>query len=306
MRILITGAEGQLGKALIKKLIKNEHQLDFKLMLTVFNEASWNSLYRWMKENEVLDERAGMVALDITDYYLAKSTLENFMPDVIINCVAYTAVDDCEEHEEEARLVNEAGVRNLALIAKELDAKLVHISTDYVFDGTGNEPYKEEDVPNPVNTYGKTKAAGEKAVCETLNKYFLIRTAWLYGEGKNFVRTMLNLSEKNKTLRVVSDQTGSPTSAAELARLVIYLIHTDKYGIWHGVCDGSTTWYELAKEIMEISGKAAEVLPIKSEEYKTKAKRPHYSVLSNEKLHKKTDFQIKHWKDALKEYLCRA
>lgn len=304
MRILITGAEGQLGKALIRELIGKKQDFEFKLMLTVLNEVSWNSLYSFMQENGLSDARVEMAALNITDYYLVKSALENFMPDVVINCVAYTAVDDCEEHEEEARLVNATGVKNLALVAGSLDVPLVHISTDYVFDGNSNEPYREEEPLNPINAYGRTKALGEKAVCENLNKYFLIRTAWLYGEGKNFVRTMLNLSEKNKILRVVEDQTGSPTSAAELAGFIVYLIHTDKYGIWHGVCDGSTNWYEFTKEIMRLSGREdVEVIPIKSEEYKTKAKRPHYSVLSNKKLHNETEFKIKSWQDALKEYL---
>lgn len=304
MRILVTGAEGQLGKAVIRELLEGKQKFDFKLMLTVLGEASWNSLYNWMKENELLDERAEIIALDITDYYPVKAVLENFMPDTVINCVAYTAVDDCEENEADARLVNETGVKNLALVSKELGASLVHISTDYVFDGKAKEPYRENEQLSPINAYGRTKALGEKAVCENINKYFLIRTAWLYGEGKNFVNTMLKLSEKNKTLRVVADQTGSPTSTKELARFIIYLIQTDKYGIWHGVCDGSTTWYEFTKEIMRLAGKGdIEVLPIKSEEYKTKAERPLYSVLSNEKLHKGTEFKIKSWEEALKEYL---
>ena len=303
MRIFITGAEGQLGKALIKELLGNKQKFEFKLMLTVFNEASWNSLYNWMNENALLDERAEITALDITDCYLVKAAIENFMPDVVINCVAYTAVDDCEEHEEEARIVNETGVKNLAMAVKTLGACLVHISTDYVFDGNATIPYKEEEVTNPVNAYGRTKALGEKAVCEILDRYYLIRTAWLYGEGKNFVKTMLRLAENNKVLRVVSDQTGSPTSAGELARFIIYLIQTEKYGIWHGVCDGSTSWYEFTKEIMKLSGRDVDVIPIKSEEYKTKAKRPYYSVLSNEKMHKETEFDIKSWQDALKDYL---
>ena len=304
MRILVTGARGQLGKAVIRELLGENQDFDFKLMLTVSNDASWNSLYNWMKDEGLSDARAEITALDIRDYYLVKAALSSFMPDVVINCVAYTAVDDCEDHEEEARLVNETGVKNLALAAKEIGAVLVHISTDYVFDGNGTSPYTEDEEVSPVNAYGRTKALGERAVFENMEKYFIIRTAWLYGEGKNFVKTMISLSEKNKTLRVVSDQIGSPTSANELARFIVYLIQTDKYGIWHGVCDGSTSWYEFTKEIMKLTGKEeVEVLPIKSEEYRTKAKRPYFSVLSNKKMHNETDFKIKSWEEALKEYL---
>ena len=304
MRILVTGARGQLGKAVIRELLGENQDFDFKLMLTVSNDASWNSLYNWMKDEGFLDARAEITALDIRDYYLVKAALSSFMPDVVINCVAYTAVDDCEDHEEEARLVNETGVKNLALAAKEIGAVLVHISTDYVFDGNGTSPYTENEEVSPVNAYGRTKALGERAVFENMEKYFIIRTAWLYGEGKNFVKTMISLSEKNKTLRVVSDQIGSPTSANELARFIVYLIQTDKYGIWHGVCDGSTSWYEFTKEIMKLTGKEeVEVLSIKSEEYQTKAKRPYFSVLSNKKMHNETDFKIKSWEEALKEYL---
>lgn len=304
MRILVTGARGQLGKAVIRELLGENQDFDFKLMLTVSNDASWNSLYNWMKDEGLSDARAEITALDIRDYYLVKAALSSFMPDVVINCVAYTAVDDCEDREEEARLVNETGVKNLALVAKEIGAVLVHISTDYVFDGNGTSPYTEDEEANPVNAYGRTKALGERAVFENMEKYFIIRTAWLYGEGKNFVKTMISLSEKNKTLRVVSDQIGSPTSANELARFIVYLIQTDKYGIWHGVCDGSTSWYEFTKEIMKLTGKEeVEVLPIKSEEYRTKAKRPYFSVLSNKKMHNETDFKIKSWEEALKEYL---
>ena len=228
MRILVTGAKGQLGIAVMRELLGKKQDFDFRLMLTVSNDASWNSLYNLMKEDGLIDERAEITTLDIRDYYAVKAALFGFLPDVVINCVAYTAVDDCEGREEEARLVNEEGVKNLALAAKEIGAALVHISTDYVFDGCGTKPYTEEDRLNPVSAYGRTKALGEKAVCENLEKYFIIRTAWLYGEGKNFVKTMISLSEKNKTLRVVSDQIGSPTSAAELARFIVYLIQTDK------------------------------------------------------------------------------
>ncbi len=304
MRILLTGAAGQLGKALIRELLKKEHGFVEKLLLTVNSETSWNALYNRMKEEELSDMRAEIIQLDITDVYAVRTAVKNFMPDVIINSASYTAVDACESDYENARLVNEDGVRNLADIAKEINAVLVHISTDYVFDGESPVPYREEDEVGAVNLYGKTKVLGEETVKKALDRYFVIRTAWLYGEGKNFVKTMLRLSETNKELRVVSDQTGSPTSAAELARFIAYIIQTEKYGIWHAVCGGSTSWFEFAKKIMEFSGKTdVKVLPIRSEEYKTAAKRPKYSVLSTDKVNKNTDFRFKDWQEELAEYL---
>lgn len=305
MRILITGGAGQLGKAVIRKILTKKHDFDIKILLTFGTEAEWNSLYRELSDTGLYDGRTDMQVLDITDPYSVRTVVAPFLPDVIINCAAYTAVDSCEDEEgyRLAELVNVKGPENLAKIAKELDAKLIHISTDYVFNGESAVPYKEDDVTDPVNAYGRTKALGEEAVRKTHKKHFIIRTAWLYGDGKNFVRTMLRLSETNKTLKVVSDQTGSPTSAAELAGLIVYLMDTEKYGTWHGVCEGDTTWYEFTEEIMKISGKDIEILPIKSSEYKTAAKRPRYSVLLNNRLHTETDYKMKTWKDALKEYL---
>lgn len=302
MRILLTGAKGQLGKALIRELGTNK---DIKLFLTVKDDMSFNSLYSWLREKNLISSNIEIQKLDITDYYAVKTIVEPFAPDVIINAAAYTQVDNCEKEREGelAKLVNEIGTGNLADISQNINAKFVYISTDYVFDGTNNKPYTEEDVPNPINAYGMTKSLGEKLVIEKTQRYFILRTAWLYGEGKNFVKTMLNLS-KNKLIRVVDDQTGSPTSASELARFIHYIIKTDKYGIWNVVCEGSTTWYEFTTEIMKLSGNNdVEVIPIKSNEYKTLAERPKYSVLSLKKLKSETNFKIKTWKEALINYL---
>lgn len=302
MRILLTGAKGQLGKALIRKLTTNN---DHKILLTVKDEMSFNALYSWLRENSLISSNLEIQKLDITDIYAVETLVEPFSPDIIINAAAYTMVDACEKSEffEVAKKVNEEGTRNLAIISSHLKAKIVHISTDYVFDGSKNIPYTEEDTPNPINAYGVTKLLSENAVIKNTQRHFIIRTAWLYGEGKNFVRTMLNLSQKGE-LKVVSDQTGCPTSASELARFISYIMTTEKYGIWNVVCEGSTTWYDFTKEIMNISGRPeVRVIPIKTEDYKTLALRPRYSVLSLEKLKKETDFRIKPWREALKDYL---
>lgn len=286
MKVMLTGANGQLGRAL-KELLEpmNEVTLLVTGSVTSAGKASYP-----------------MRALDITEEKEVLDFVKTEKPDVIINCAAYTKVDLCEEKEAEAFLVNADGPRYLAKAANEVDAKLVQVSTDYVFDGTATKPYVESDETNPVSAYGRTKLAGEQAVLEEWNKVFIVRTAWLYGDGKNFVQTMLSLASTHSELRVVMDQYGTPTTAAELAKMIWYLVQTERYGIYHGTCEGSTSWYEFAKEIFRVFGKEVTVHPVTSEEYNAKAARPGYSVLENHKLNTETEYRMKDWKDALSDY----
>ena len=186
---------------------------------------------------------------------------------------------------------------------QEQGCKLVHVSTDYVFEGNGTRPYVEFDMPNPQGVYGKTKLEGENFVRDFADKYFIIRTAWLYGEGKNFVRTMLRLSETNESVRVVRDQVGSPTSAMELARCIRYLLPSHNYGTFHGTCEGVCSWADFAEEIFRLAGKRTKVEKISTEEYGAKVKRPAYSVLDNYMLKLTGEFRFSSWQDALKEYM---
>lgn len=275
-RILITGANGQLGRAL-NHLLNNQEE--------------------YILENTDVD------TLDIGDYPQVEKLIKEFMPDIIINCAAYTAVDNCESHEQEAYYINAVGPKNLALAAKEVDAKLVHVSTDYVFDGLAEKPYVETDQTNPQSAYGRTKLAGEEFVGSLYDKSFIIRTAWLYGEGNNFVCTMLRLAKEKEFINVVKDQYGTPTSALELARLIVYLMNTDQYGIYHGTCEGMTNWYEFALEIFKLTKVNIKVNPVTSAEYPSAVKRPAYSVLENHRLKEAHSYQMKNWKDALEEYL---
>lgn len=283
-KILITGANGQLGRELNGLLAD---KTDVVLINT-----------------EVLPiVEKKIVAMDITNLDQARSVMKDFMPDIIINCAAHTAVDLCESDEKNAYRINAIGPKNLSILANEISATLVQISTDYVFDGSSNKPYTEESPTNPQSVYGETKLAGEKFVDEICNKYFIIRTAWLYGEGKNFVKTMLRLSESHEEVSVVSDQYGTPTSAKELAKMIIFLMGTDSYGIYHGTCEGSTDWSSFAKEIFKEAKKDTKVIPITTNEYPTPAKRPTYSVLENKKLKEIGGFAMKEWKEALTEYM---
>ncbi|WP_343208375.1 dTDP-4-dehydrorhamnose reductase [Anaerolentibacter hominis] len=281
-RILIAGAGGQLGLALAAVLGEDPAN-----ELLLYGPADMDSIK----------------PLDVRDKDAVSREVRRVQPDVIINGAAFTAVDLCESMEEEAYAVNAEGACNLAAAAAENGCVLVHISTDYVFDGTAKEPYTEDSVPNPVSAYGRTKLAGEKAVMESGADYFLIRTAWLYGEGKNFVRTMLRLSETNPEVRVVADQYGSPTSALELARMIAFLIQTDEYGLYHGTCEGVTTWYEFAEEIFRLAGKDTKVIPITSDQFPSAAKRPAYSVLENKRLNERFAYRMSSWQDALAQYM---
>lgn len=284
IKILITGANGQLGRALsIVQRDKKNVQL--------------------IKTDISADIERSIIPMDITNLEEVRSILNKYKPDIIINCAAFTAVDLCETEQEKAYQINAIGPKNLAIVANELDAVFVHISTDYVFDGEGNTPLTEDSKTNPQTIYGRTKLSGEELVQSNCSKYFIIRTAWLYGDGKNFVKTMLRLAETNHEVRVVNDQYGTPTSALELARMIFALIKTKEYGIYHGTNEGSTSWYEFAVEIFKQANKSVKVVPISSSEFNAPAKRPNYSVLSNERLKQVSDFCFMDWKDALKEYL---
>lgn len=239
--------------------------------------------------------------LDITKLDEMREKLTAEKPDVVINAAAYTAVDEAETKRELAFAVNAEGPRNLATVAQEIGATLVHYSTDYVFPGTEAEGYAEDDVAGPaVNVYGESKLAGEKAVQESGAAYYILRTAWLYGpNGKNFVDTMLKLSQTKKELRVINDQHGCPTFTKDVALATKYVLeHKKPFGIYHAVCEGQTTWHGFAKEIFRVAGIDMNVIPIPATEYPLPAKRPGYSVLKNTK-----GIPLRPWLEALREYV---
>ena len=278
MKILITGANGLLGNELVS-VLKNVHSL------ILFSHSQ----------------------LDISDSESVNKQIDSSLPDVIINSAAYTQVDACETNYDLAYKSNAIGPKNLAIKCKQLGIPFIHISTDYVFEGNenNNKPYKEDDKLGPKTVYGKTKLEGENLVKQNCDKYFILRTAWLYGQGKNFVKTMLNLSKKNKELKVVNDQIGSPTYAKDLAKAIKEIIDkkSDKYGIYHITNKGEVSWYEFAKKIFEIKNIEIKVNPVTSEEFPRPAPRPHYSVLNNKKWINEGFTPLRNYEDALKEYL---
>lgn len=274
--IIVTGCNGQLGRAINKQLAGNT---EYELVNTDVAE------------------------LDITNIDDVLSLARKVQPYAIINCAAHTGVDACETEADKAYRINAIGPRNLSIAATETKAKLVQVSTDYVFDGFGNKPLTEFDKTNPQGMYGATKLAGENFVKEFTNHYFIIRTAWLYGEGKNFVKTMLRLSEDRDMVTVVGDQYGTPTSADELAKAICYLLPTENYGLFHGTCEGSCNWAEFAEEIFRLAGKTTQVKHISTEEFGAPAPRPAYSVLENYMLKLTTDFRFADWHDAIVEYM---
>ena len=278
--IIVTGYHGQLGTAV-------------------------NRLYEGSTEYSLVN--TDVEELDITNVDAVLALARDVKPCAIINCAAYTAVDAQEKDVDLSYKINAIGARNLAIAATETGAKLVHISTDYVFPGDSEKPLIEFDPVGPKSVYGKTKLAGEEFVKAFADKYFILRTAWLYGEGKNFVRTMLALSETHNEVSVVNDQFGSPTSTKELANAIGALLPTDNYGLFHATCEGSTNWYEFTKEFYALAGKSTKVNPVSSEEYAAAhpgaAPRPHYSILDNYMLRLTDSYTFAHWKDAIKEYL---
>lgn len=275
-KVIVTGADGQLGRAI-------------------------NLQYAGSGEYELINTDVG--DLDITDIDKVMKFVREIRPYAIINCAAYTAVDACEKEEDLAFRINAIGPRNLSIAATETGAKLMHVSTDYVFDGNGTRPYVETDPTGPQGAYGRTKLAGENFVREFGDRHYIVRTAWLYGDGKNFVKTMLRLAETHDQVRVVMDQVGSPTSADELARAIAYLLPTENYGLFHGTCEGDCSWAQFTEEIFRLAGKKTVVEGITSEEYGAAVKRPAYSILENYMFKMTTDFQFADWHEAIAEYL---
>jgi dTDP-4-dehydrorhamnose reductase len=271
---LVTGANGQLGSEL-KSLLGT---------------------------SAVYVDRA---ELDISDELAVKNFLEKNRFDGVVNCAAYTAVDKAEDEPAEANRINHFGPKWLAKYGK----CIIHISTDYVFDGTAHIPYSENDKPNPVSAYGRTKLAGERAVLEQAETAIIIRTAWLYSShGNNFVKTMLRLGQTRESLNVVFDQIGSPTSAADLAKAIVEIlpqIRQNEKTIYHYTNEGICSWYDFAVAIMELAGLSCKVFPIESKDYLTKAVRPFYSVLNKKKIRNDFGLKIRYWRDALSEVVQR-
>lgn len=276
MKVLVTGVKGQLGYDVVNELHK-----------------------RGMEAVGVDIEE-----MDITDAAGVHEVIIKAAPDAVIHCAAYTAVDAAEDNAELCRRVNADGTANIASVCKELDIKMVYISTDYVFDGQGERPWEPDDERHPLNVYGQTKYEGELAVQNTLEKYFIVRIAWVFGvNGKNFIKTMLRLSENNSRITVVNDQFGSPTYTYDLARLLVDMVLTDKYGIYHATNEGICTWYDFACEIFKQAGIEMEVIPVSAAEYKAKAKRPENSRMNKDKLEENGFERLPSWQDALKRYI---
>lgn len=276
MKVLVTGANGQLGYDVVKELQKQNIEC-----------------YGAIRKD-----------FDLVDFEATEKFIISYMPDVVIHCAAYTAVDKAEDEQGLCYLVNASATENIARICKKINAKMLYISTDYVFDGTKEGFYEVDDMPNPINVYGRTKLLGEQAVQKILNKYFIVRISWVFGEhGNNFVKTMLKLGKERKEINVVADQYGSPTYTADLALLLIEMIKTDKYGIYHATNEGICSWAEFAEEIFRVAGMNVKVNHINTVEYPIKSKRPVNSRLSKNSL-KTNEFKVLgNWRNALNKYI---
>lgn len=276
MKVFVTGVRGQLGYDVVNELEK--------------------------RGLEAIG--ADIQEMDITDADSVNRVIVEAAPDAVIHCAAYTAVDAAEDNVEICRRVNAQGTQNIANMCKKLDIPMIYISTDYVFDGQGERPWQPDDERAPLNVYGQTKYEGELAVQNTLDKYFIVRIAWVFGlNGKNFVKTMLNLGKTRDHLTVVNDQFGSPTYTYDLARLLVDMIQTDKYGIYHATNEGICTWYEFACEIFRQAGISVDVAPVTADQYPAKAKRPSNSRMSKDKLEENGFERLPSWQDALGRYL---
>lgn len=276
MKVLVTGVAGQLGYDVVKALkIAGHEALGYD-------------------KNE----------MDLTKKKEIQEVILNAAPDGIIHCGAYTAVDKAEKEIELCYKVNAEATREIALCAKILDIPMIYISTDYVFDGMKQTPYFESDIPNPCNVYGASKLKGEQYVQALLDKYYIVRISWVFGEnGHNFVKTMKRLGKEKEFIKVVGDQVGSPTYTKDLAPLLVKMIERDKYGVYHATNEGFCSWYEFAKKIMACSESHAEVIEIKTNDYKTLAKRPMNSQMSKAKLEEAGFSRLRNWEEAVEEYL---
>lgn len=288
MNILITGCNGQLGSELAKNLNNGFTEL--------------GPIPEELRGAQVVC--VDVQEMDITNYNAVVDLVEELNLDVIINCAAYTNVNGCETDSDTAFRVNALGARNLAMAAERFGAKLIHVSTDYVFAGDGTVPYTEWDSCNPQSVYGKTKYLGEQYVRDFCSRYFIVRTSWLYGYvGNNFVKTMLKLAREKGGAKVVNDQRGNPTNAADLAHHLLKLAVTEQYGIYHCTGTGECSWYDFASKIVEYAGIPATITPCTTEEYPTPAKRPAYSSLDNRMLRNTVGDEMRDWQDALKCYI---
>lgn len=276
MRVLVTGVSGQLGYDVARVLAQRGIE------------------YRGTSSKE----------LDITDRAAVEHLMQSYRPDAVIHCAAYTKVDLAEDEPERCWAVNADGTRNLAAACREIGAKMLYISTDYVFPGTGEQFRRTDDPVSPVNTYGRSKLAGELAVQSLLETYFIVRISWVFGKnGNNFVKTMLRLAETRTELTVVCDQIGSPTYTADLAPLLCDMVQTERYGIYHATNGGTCAWSEFAKAIFELADKQVTVYPIPTSAYPTRAVRPLNSRMSKECLHSNGFQELPEWKNALVRYL---
>lgn len=289
MKFLVTGVNGQLGHDCVEELN--------------------NRGYKVIGSDIQKQERDAYISMDITDRDAVLSAVSGIKPDVIIHCAAWTAVDAAEEEENHGKVyaINVDGTRNIAEAAKSVDAKMIYISTDYVFDGQGERPWQPDDKNYaPLNVYGQSKLDGEIAVSTTLDKYFIVRIAWVFGiNGKNFIKTMLNVGKTHDTVRVVNDQIGTPTYTYDLARLLVDMAETDKYGYYHATNEGGyISWYDFTKEIYRQAGMDTVVLPVTTKEYGVSvATRPFNSRLDKSKLVQAGFVPLPDWKDALSRYL---
>lgn len=277
MRVLVTGIRGQLGHDVLKELKKRGHDA-----VGVNSEE-----------------------MDITDADMVREVMLRERPEAVIHCAAYTAVDNAEDNVEICRKVNVDGTANIANVCRELDARMLYVSTDYVFPGDGERPWEPEDKANPLNVYGQTKYEGELAVQKCLEKYFIVRISWVFGvNGSNFVKTMLRLGKERGAVSVVNDQIGSPTYTYDLAILFADMIESDKYGIYHASGEGLCSWYEFAQEIFREAGMdEVKVTPVDSAAFPTKAKRPKNSRMNKDKLKANGFSLLPAWQDALRRYL---